>query len=89
MEWKHIYIYGNVICYLLAGGGQASVFNQLDSNNIQNALPVPNHTLPAMSVHTLLIIFNAGVCNALAGGRQAAGRADCERRETAPEPARA
>lgn len=42
-----------------------------------------------MSAHTLLIIFNAGVCNALAGGRQAAGREDRERRETAPEPARA
>lgn len=35
VEWKHIYMYGNAICYLLAGGRQASVFNQLDSNNIQ------------------------------------------------------
>lgn len=36
-----------------------------------------------MSVHILLILFDGGVSNVLAGGIWAAGRADCEGREAA------
>lgn len=36
-----------------------------------------------MSVNILVLLFDGGVSNVLAGGRQAAGRADSEWREAA------
>lgn len=74
--------------YLLAKGGQASVSLQLvHSNNIQT-LYLFQSIYSQQCLHILQILFDAGVCNVLAGGRQGAGRADCERRETAREPFR-